>query len=236
MRLPIPTVRQPPAMPARFGRWSAFVGEPPPPQRAKVACRCDCGTERAVGFQYLVSGKSLSCGCLNKTRVDISGKRYGKWLVIRYAGRGLKAPRRAFYECMCDCGKAAVVMRDSLVYGRSRSCGCAMALKNQPPRDASFRGRSARSAYANQRYKAKKRGIGWGFTFESWWLVWEQSGKWELRGKRKHQYCMARLGDRGPYRQDNVRITTNAENLGEYYSRELATHGRIRSSSERKAA
>lgn len=73
------------------------------------------------------------------------------------------------------------------------------------------------AAYNGQKYQAAKRGIGWEFTFETWWAVWLTSGKWELRGLGRGKYCMARNGDVGPYAPGNVRICLNAENARESY-------------------
>jgi hypothetical protein len=56
------------------------------------------------------------------------------------------------------------------------------------------------------------RGLEWGFTFETWWAVWEKSGKWHLRGNRPEQYCMCRRDDVGPYSPDNVYIDTMENN------------------------
>lgn len=61
----------------RFGRWT-IAGE----QIRKVCgrgiksyfpCRCDCGTEKEVLHDNLVSGKSLSCGCISRERATIHG-------------------------------------------------------------------------------------------------------------------------------------------------------------------
>jgi hypothetical protein len=41
---------------------------------------------------------------------------------------------------------------------------------------------------------------------------WIQSNKWDQRGRKKHEYCMARHNDIGHYEKGNVRIITNAEN------------------------
>jgi hypothetical protein len=68
------------------------------------------------------------------------------------------------------------------------------------------------SAFVHQRKGAKKRKIAFLFTFDEWWTVWRDSGKWEQRGKHKGQYVMARYGDIGPYATDNVRIATVQEN------------------------
>jgi hypothetical protein len=73
--------------------------------------------------------------------------------------------------------------------------------------------------YNQQKQSAKRRknsdgsiGIPWEFTFETWWEVWEKSGKWEQRGCRAGQYCMRRKNDAGPYSPDNVYIGEVIEN------------------------
>lgn len=70
-------------------------------------------------------------------------------------------------------------------------------------------------AYIRQRSNARARGIDWEFTFETWWEVWEKSGKWEKRGKKATEYCMSRKFDWGPYSPSNVRIVTNSRNTKE---------------------
>ncbi|MET4210497.1 sigma factor-like helix-turn-helix DNA-binding protein [Bradyrhizobium sp. LA2.1] len=66
-------------------------------------------------------------------------------------------------------------------------------------------------AYAAQKQNAKKRGIAWEFNLWQWWSVWQQSGKWDQRG-RGQGYMMCRNGDEGPYAIDNVFIATGCEN------------------------
>lgn len=75
------------------------------------------------------------------------------------------------------------------------------------------RKRTPRSAYHSQKQSARKRGIGWDFTFDEWWKIWEESGKWSERGPKQGQYVMARKGpDIGPYSPDNVVICLATEN------------------------
>lgn len=69
--------------------------------------------------------------------------------------------------------------------------------------------------YRFQMNAAKRRGISWEFTFESWWRVWEESGKWNERGQLAHQYCMCRHKDVGPYHPNNVSINTTSSNAKE---------------------
>lgn len=79
--------------------------------------------------------------------------------------------------------------------------------------------RIPRYAYANQRSSAKQRNVPFLLSFEEWWAVWEASGKWEQRGRRREQYCMARFGDEGAYETGNVFICTPADNVAESNAR-----------------
>lgn len=73
--------------------------------------------------------------------------------------------------------------------------------------------KSPEGCYKDQKASAKRRGISFLLTFEQWWALW--APHWDKRGKRLHQYCMARKGDVGPYAIGNVEIKTNAENSAE---------------------
>lgn len=66
-------------------------------------------------------------------------------------------------------------------------------------------------AYRQQRNNALQRGIGWEFNVWQWWMLWQESGHWEKRG-RGTGYVMCRKGDTGPYSPDNVFIATAREN------------------------
>lgn len=71
---------------------------------------------------------------------------------------------------------------------------------------------SPRGRYQQQRRQAVLRNIPWEFTFETWWKVWEDSGKWEERGFSKGKYCMCRSKDVGPYSPSNVVVATTEDN------------------------
>jgi hypothetical protein len=58
-------------------------------------------------------------------RIDLNGKRFGRWVVIGFAGRkNRKGGSSARWRVQCDCGNVGVVPSDVLRDGRSRSCGC----------------------------------------------------------------------------------------------------------------
>lgn len=87
----------------------------------------------------------------------------------------------------------------------------------QPYKDRLYRrqwNKTPRGRYTEQRKRAVRRGIAWEFTFETWWKLWQESGHWNLRGKKAGCYVMARRGDTGPYSPGNcviVQLIVNAQ-------------------------
>lgn len=69
--------------------------------------------------------------------------------------------------------------------------------------------------YGSQKYAANRRGIAFMLSFAEWLAVWKASGKLSQKGRRSHEYCMSRFGDKGAYAVENVRIVTGAENRKE---------------------
>lgn len=83
----------------------------------------------------------------------------------------------------------------------------------------------AEKRYLQQRAQARMRKVPFTITLDEWIKVWEDSGKWEQRGRRKDQYCMSRIGDKGGYELGNVFIQLSNENaregnLGKIYTLE----------------
>jgi hypothetical protein len=68
-----------------------------------------------------------------------------------------------------------------------------------------------RRAYSQQKYRAKKRGIGFNLSFDQWWDIWKESGCYPARGR--NGYVMHRKGDRGEYEVGNVEIISATENF-----------------------
>jgi hypothetical protein len=80
--------------------------------------------------------------------------------------------------------------------------------------------KAARRAYQEQKRNAACRKIGWAFTLYTWWFVWQESGKWDQRG-RGFGYVMARKEDVGIYSPENVYICTSQQNMRDYYTTDL---------------
>ena len=113
----------------RFGSLTAikFVG-------VKNNCtywlfRCDCGREKEMCLQNVLSGKSTTCGGKGHhrgkkgVRKDLTGVRFGRLLVLRPTG-GKSADGSYIWECRCDCGNMVARGAHILLSGTSESCGC----------------------------------------------------------------------------------------------------------------
>lgn len=74
-------------------------------------------------------------------------------------------------------------------------------------------------AWNAQRYSAIRRGIPFRFTlfqWDQWWRsVLRELGPDARRGRRKGNYMMARIGDRGAYEHDNVYAASATGNAGD---------------------
>lgn len=56
-------------------------------------------------------------------KIDITGKRYGKLLVIKESDKRVGASG-VFWECLCDCGNTVIKATGRLNSGNTKSCGC----------------------------------------------------------------------------------------------------------------
>lgn len=81
-------------------------------------CECICGTIRSVYCGRLKNGTSRSCGHDTNKFKDLRNKTFGHWQPIKYIGNKM-------WLCKCElCHKLKEVSKDSLLDGKSKSCGC----------------------------------------------------------------------------------------------------------------
>jgi hypothetical protein len=76
------------------------------------------------------------------------------------------------------------------------------------------------AAFLAHQQGASRRKIEFLFLYVEWVEWWEANlgPDWfEKRGRKKHQYVMARLNDTGPYAPWNVKCVTQSENAKEQY-------------------
>lgn len=55
---------------------------------------------------------------------DLTGRRFGRLLVVGYAGRTREG--NSLWHCLCDCGGEKTTKTSNLTAGETGSCGCAM--------------------------------------------------------------------------------------------------------------
>lgn len=107
-----------------FGRLKVIAREPNDKDgRAVWKCKCECGNETIVTGKRLLNSSTKSCGCLKhlQKHTDLTNKRFGNLVAISYTK---KNDNRSAWLCKCDCGNEIIVLYDSLVLGRTTSCGC----------------------------------------------------------------------------------------------------------------
>lgn len=85
--------------------------------------------------------------------IDLTGKRFGRLLVVR---RGKDYIRKngivsVRWECKCDCGNSVLVRGSVLRNGESRSCGCYRSERMMVPHDYSVDGDVAYISIGGQR-------------------------------------------------------------------------------------
>lgn len=95
----------------------------------RFECLCECGKTAVLRSNHFTASRrfcSRSCSLLSEFRApDISGRRFGRWMVVRRAGaKWIGNRKRIVWLCRCDCGKSRKVMGSLLRSGESQSCGC----------------------------------------------------------------------------------------------------------------
>jgi len=210
-----------------FGRWTVLR-----PEKGRMhLCRCECGTEKLIQSGSLQTGKSQSCGCLNRDahvarRKDITGRVFGRWTVLSFAG----SDDGALWLCRCACGAEKIIRATQLAAGLTKSCGCLRddvakvfhlkhgRSRNRGAHGADRRGRSrAYRAWgdmlqrcSNPNFRQFKDYGGRGITVCE---EWKNSFENFLRdmGEPPEGLSLDRIDNDGGYSADNCRWATRAQ-------------------------
>ena len=89
-------------------------------------CVCDCGNMTNAKTGHLNAGSKISCGCsMIKRKQDLTGKRFGRLIVLGNSGKKDERKHSVLWNCRCDCGNLCLKPTSELNAGQATSCGCA---------------------------------------------------------------------------------------------------------------
>jgi HNH endonuclease len=92
-------------------------------------CYIEMDSCKICGESYLTRYDKIGDFCSNECRIenrkikkDITGKRFGRLVVIKKTNK--KKYGSYVWKCLCDCGNIKEVKRNDLISGATKSCGC----------------------------------------------------------------------------------------------------------------
>lgn len=160
--------------------------------------------------------------------VDMTGERFGRATIIKYAGKDKH--NLYLWECKCDCGTVFVTTGNALRTGRTKSCGCLqkeIASKtlrdyNESPRkftkghykhgDNKTR---LHSIWCGMRRRCRENNKHYGARGISVCKEWEESylsfKKWALENGYEETLSIDRIDNNGNYEPSNCRWVTQTE-------------------------
>jgi hypothetical protein len=161
---------------------------------------------------------------------DLTGQRFGRLVVIEYAGSHVSKnnSRTTMWKCKCDCGNIKDVSSVNLRYGTTRSCGCLhkeqLAALN---RTHGLSGKKTRlyTIWKNMRRRCSNpndksyknyggRGISvceeWDKNFEAFykWSI-ENGYKEDIAESNRNRLSIDRINNDGNYEPSNCRWTND---------------------------
>lgn len=169
----------------------------------------------------------------NKPLVDLTGRKFGRLLVIKQSER---KNNRIAWLCKCDCGKEVIVIGKTLTNGLTTSCGC---YRKEIMREKSTKHLLCDSRIYDTYNNMKKRCFCKNCDHYKWygeenksicdeWLGehgFENFAKWSMENGYTEKLTIDRIDNTKGYSPDNCRWVTMKENCRNKRNNHLITIG-----------
>lgn len=210
----------------RFGRLIVLNRGEKIGKNSSFICLCDCGNIKNVRTYSLTSGKTKSCGCLQKEEVssrmkkNILGQKFGKLTVVEEVGKSESG--RYLYNCVCECGGNRIVNSKYLLNNDIKNCGCSnSSVKHKLTRRDSGLKTKEYTAWSDMKQRCyNKKSLSYknyglrGIKVCDRWMD-EKDGFLNFYndvGEIPIGYDIDRINTNGDYEPSNVRVVTHQQN------------------------
>ncbi len=103
---------------------------------------------------------------------DLAGQVFGRWTVIESVGCDGK--RGAVWGCKCECGTMRCVRANTLLTGKSRSCGC-LTMDQNKNKTVGRSVAAMRQCLNGYKQKARTRGLSFDLSDDEWINLTQQN-------------------------------------------------------------